>query len=335
MQFKYLDYRDWQPGGRRMRVDTPAFYVSMPLNDTVTLEASVLYDGLSGASPLYFNALSGASGEGVRDYRTAGDVKLTKYFDSFAIGVGAAYSREQDYISRAGSIEVRTWTSDKNRTYAFGFAGAADDIDSENGAAQGQHKYVLDFLVGVTQILSPTSIVQSNLTYSRGHGYFTDPYKLLDNRPDSRRILAWLTRYNEHFPSVDGTLQLGYRHINDSFGADSNMLEAAWVQELPQGWSLRPSLRYYMQKAAYFYYGPPIGSGLRRGAPYTADTRLSAFGAWTPGILIAKQVNGGWTIDLKVEYYEQRGAWRLGGGGSEGLLPFSARWIQVGIGKTF
>ena len=84
----------------------------------------IVYDGMSGASPLFFNALSGASGEGVRDYRTAADVKLTKFFDRYSIGVGAAYSHERDYISRAGSIELRTWTADKNRTYAFGFAGS-------------------------------------------------------------------------------------------------------------------------------------------------------------------------------------------------------------------
>ena len=335
IQFKYLDYRDWQPGGRRMRVDTPAFYVLKPLNDTLALEASILYDGLSGASPLYFNALSGASGEGVHEYRTAGDVKLTKYFDRYAIGIGAAYSHERDYISRTASVEVRTWTADKNRTYALGFAGSADRIDTENGAAHGERKYVLDFLVGVTQVLSQTSIVQSNVTYSRGHGYFTDPYKLLDNRPDKRRLTAWLTRYNEHFPSVDGTLQLAYRFLDDSFGADSHLLDAAWLQPLPQGWSVRPSLRYYTQRAAYFFYGPPIGRGLRRGEPYTADTRLSAFGAWTPGIIIAKEFAGGWVVDFKIDYYEQRSSWRLGGGGSDGLLPFSARWIQLGIAKSF
>ena len=335
IQFKYLDYRDWQPGGRRMEVDNPGFFFVKPLSESLVVEGSLVYDGMSGASPLYFDALSGASGEGVRDYRTAGDVKLTKYFDRFAVGAGAAYSHERDYVSRAGSVEFRTWTADRNRTYTLGFAGAADRIHTESGAAERERKYVLDFMAGVTQVLSSTAIVQSNVTYSRGHGYFSDPYKLLDNRPDSRRILAWLTRYNQHFPSADGTLQIAYRYIDDSFGADSNMLEAAWVQPLPQGWSVRPSLRYYTQKAAYFFFGPPVGSGFRPGQPYTADARLSAFGAWTPGIGVAKTLADGWSVDFKVEYYEQRSSWRAGGDGSPGLLPFSARWIELGVTKTF
>ena len=335
VQFKYLDYRDWQPGGRRMEVDAPGLFVLKPLSDSLVVEGSLVYDGMSGASPLYFNALSGASGEGVRDYRTAGDFKVTKYFERFAIGAGAAYSHERDYISRGASVELRTWTPDRNRTYAFGIAGALDRIHANDGNDAPHHrKYVLDFLVGVTQAFSPTTILQSNVTYSRGHGYFTDPYKLLDNRPDRRRLLAWLTRVNEHFPSVDGTLQVAYRYLDDSFGADSHMLEAAWVQPLPRGWSVKPSLRYYTQGNAWFFHGPPIGRGFVPGEPYTADNRLSAFGAWMPGILVAKDLGDGWSVDFKIEYYEARSGWRLGGDGTAGLLPFSARWIQVGVTKA-
>jgi hypothetical protein len=40
-------------------------------------------------------------------------------------------------------------------------------------------------------------------------------------------------------------------------------------------------------------------------------------------------------VDLKVEYYQQKSSWKLGGEGSEGILPLSARWIQVGVGRSF
>ena len=56
-----------------------------------------------------------------------------------------------------------------------------------------------------------TDIVQSNLTYATGHGYYSDPYKTLDQRPDTRRVLAWQARYNHQFAALDATLQLGYR----------------------------------------------------------------------------------------------------------------------------
>jgi len=335
VQFKYLDYRDWQPGARRMRVSNPGFYVMSPFAGSWLVEGAIVYDGMSGASPTWHDTLSGASGEGVHDYRTAGDVKVTKYFERFSVGVGGAYSHERDYISRGGTVDLRVWTADKNRTFTFSYAGAADRINAPDGAAEHERKYVNDLLVGVTQPLSETAILQSNLTYTRGHGYYSDPYKPADTRPDSRQVLAWLTRLNQHFPDGGGTLQVAYRYIDDSWDANSHMVEAAWMQPLPQGFSVRPNLRYYTQRAAYFYFDPSFPQGFVLGQPYTADTRPSAFGAFALGILLAGDFGGGWSGDLKVEFYRQKRGWRAGGDGSPDIAPLSARWIQVGVGKTF
>ncbi len=332
---KYLDYRDWQPGARRIEVTSPSFYVLQPLSDSLAIEASIVHDAISGASPLFHNTLSGASGVGVHDYRKAGDVKVTTYIDRWAIGVGAAVSTEHDYLSRAASLDVRYSTDDRNRTYALGIGGASDRIDSENGIALGEKRHTVDFLVGVTQALSADAIVQSNLTYSHGHGYYSDPYKSLDKRPDARRVFAWLTRFNQYVPAYDATLKLSYRYLHDSFGVDSHALEAAWRQPLSAGFALTPGIRYYTQSAADFYHDPPFGEGFTSGAPYTGDTRLSAFGALTPALRVDKAFSGGWSIDVTFAFYRQRSAWRVGGNGSPGLEPFSARWIEAGLTKTF
>ena len=332
---RYLDYRDWQTGADRMRVKSPSLFVLKPLSDSLAVEGTLVYDGMSGASPRYHNSLSGASGEGVKDYRRAGDVRITRYLDRVSIGVGGAVSSERDYLSRALSLDVRVSTADNNRTWAFGIAGTSDRINSNNGVADNERRNTVDFLFGVTQALSPNLIVQSNLTYSTGHGFYSDPYKLLDTRPDHRAVFAWLTRANQYLPAFDATLKLSYRFLADSFGGNAHWVEAAWVQTLPQGWSVTPSLRYYTQSAADFYADPPFPRGFVPGHDYTADTRLSAFGAFTPGIGVARRFGDGWTADLKLEYYRQRAGWRLGGGGSPGLEPFSARWIEAGIAKTF
>ena len=332
---RYLDYRDWQPGADRMRVKSPSFYVMKPFAGTWVAEGSLVYDGMSGASPRFYNTLSGSSGEGVKDYRTAGDAKVTRYFDRYAIGFGLAGSTERDYLSKAASLDFRWWTEDRNTTFAFTLAGTTDRINSNNGVAVDEKKNTVDVLLGITQALSPTAIVQSNLTYSRGHGYYDDPYKLLDDRPDHRRVVAWLTRWNQAVPSVDGTLRVAFRVLHDSFGSTSVMTEAQWVQQLPYGFTVTPGLRYYTQSAADFYKDPPLPNGFVPGEPYTTDTRLSAFGAFTPSIKIAKAFADGWTADLKIDFYRQRSDWRLGGDGSPDILPFSARWIQGGISKSF
>ena len=98
---------------------------------------------------------------------------------------------------------------------------------------------------------------------------------------------------------------------------------------------MTPSLRYYTQSAADFYFDPPFPQGFVFGQPYSADTRLSAFGALTSGVSIVKRLPDGWSFDVKLDFYRQRSDWRLGGGGSPGLEPFSARWIQTGVSKTF
>ena len=332
---QYLDYRDWQSGASRMKVRSPSLYVLRPIGDDLALEGTLVYDAMSGASPLAFNTLSGASGLGVTDYRTAGDVKVTKYLDGYAIGVGGAYSHERDYISRAVSLEIRTWTADKNRTYAFGLAGTRDAIHPSDRPIDNGERHTLDFLFGVTQVLNAGAIVQSNLTYSSGHGYYADPYKLLDTRPDHRRTFAWLTRLNQYVPNADATLKLLYRYVRDSFGDHSHTFEVAWNQPVRNGFAVTPSLRYYTQSAADFFFGPPLGNGFVPGEPYTPDTRLSAFGALTPSLRIDKALDDGWSADISFSYYQQRSSWRLGGGGRAGIEPLSARWIMVEVSKKF
>ena len=332
---RYLDYRDWQSGGDRMRVKSPSLYVQKPFGGNWVAEGGVVYDGMSGASPRFHNTLSGASGEGVKDYRTAGDAKLTRYFDRYAIGVGLAGSTERDYLSKAASFDLRWWTEDRNTTLAFSFAGTSDRINSNNQIAVDEKKNTLDFLVGITQAINANAIVQSNLTYSRGHGYYDDPYKSLDDRPDHRRIVAWLTRWNQAFPAQDAALKLAFRVLHDSFCSTSFMTEAQWAQALPHGFTVTPGLRYYTQGAADFYRDPPFPTGFVFGEPYSADTRLAAFGAFTPSLKVAKGFADGWSADFRVDFYRQKGSWRLGGDGSPDLLPFSARWIQGGVSKTF
>jgi hypothetical protein len=334
---RYYDYRDWQPGAARMSVRSPSLYALVPLSAPLTVEGSLVHDTMSGASPLFHNTLSGASGLGVTDYRVAGDVKVTKYLDGQALGAGVAYSHERDYVSRAASVDWRIWTDDRNRTYAFGFGAARDRINSVDGhpfpAERNRETY--DFLIGVTQVLRLDAVVESSLTWSDGRGYYSDPYKLLDTRPDRRRILAWLTRYNQYVPRADATLRLAYRYLDDSFGDRSHMLEASWVQALPAGFALTPTLRYLTQSAASFYHDPPFPQGAVPGEPYTADTRLSAYGAITAGLRLAKTFAGGMTADIAVNVYRQRASWRAGGNGSPGLVDFTARWIEIGFEKRF
>ena len=94
-------------------------------------------------------------------------------------------------------------------------------------------------------------------------------------------------------------------------------------------------MRYYTQSAASFYFNPPFPRGFVEGQYYTADTRLSAFGAVTAGVTVSKTLWDGWRIALRGDYYRQNSDWRLGGDGSPGLQTFSARWLELTLARTF
>ena len=334
--FKYLQYKEKQQTGDRMKVDSPSMLFLTPIKDKYSIEGSVVLDSMSGASPSSYNTLSGASGKGIRDYRKAGDLKVTTFLDRAAIGVGIAASKEHDYESNAFSLDGRFSTANNNTTYAAGVGYSNDEIGSSNNITLHEKRNTTDALIGITQVLTPNDLIQSNLTVSIGKGYFSDPYKDFDKRPNSRTAWAWLTRYNHYFAGVNGALHTSYRYFKNDWGIAAHTIETAWYQPVGTGWTLRPSVRYYTQRAANFYRDPPLDFvGAATATNFSADSRLSAFGAVTLGLKVAKEFAHDWTVDVKYDWYQQRSSWRLGGDGSPGIENFTATWWQVGISKKF
>lgn len=325
---------------RRISVDAPSFAIVAPLGSQWALDGSLMVEQVSGASPRYYSDISGATvSPGMTDRRTAGDVKLTRYFERAALGVGFAGSTENDYRSSAFSLDGRVSTDDLNTTFNFGVGTSADRIDPDNGSNLHKKRRTTELMGGVTRVLTRNDIAQVNLTYSFGRGYYDDPYKLFDKRPSQRKQGAGLVRWNHHFAGLGSTLRSGYRYYRDTYGIRAHTFDLAWVQPVTHNFAITPLVRYFSQSAARFYYDPvtdiavypgPIGNPKH----YSADQRLSAFGAVTFGLKAELQL-GRWTTDVKVEQYEQRSDWRLGGKGSPGLDAFHATILQLGLGTNF
>jgi hypothetical protein len=340
---KYLHYDESQPGMDRVQVNAPSIAVQAPLAGEWLVAASATSDHVSGASPRYHTAVSGASR--MHDLRKAGDVSVTRYLPHGTVSVGAAYSTEHDYRSRALSLQGTVASDDKNTTFALGIGGADDSINPVNHIVENQGRQTLNLLAGVTRVFTPTDIGQATYTHSSGHGYYSDPYKLLDNRPRKRGQDTLLLQWNHRFIERGATSRLSYRYYRDSFGVSAHTLGAEWVQSLPGGWTVTPSVRLYSQRAADFYFDPVYDAKL--GAPFppgfvfgasafsSADQRLSAFGAVTAGIKVARQIGQDWSVDIKLERYAQRGAWRVFGNGSPGLDPMRAVSLQLGVTRLW
>lgn len=331
---KILSYQQKQPDAglsNKASVSSPSVYVAAPIAGQWLLEGSLTHDNVSGASPRYHT--SGASH--MSDERTAGDIKLKRYFEHATVSVGLAHSTEHDYKSTAVSVSGTLATNENNTTWSGGVGFNQDSINPVNKLVVDEKKRGFEIQAGVTQVLTPVDIAQASVTYSSGTGYFSDPYKPYDNRPRSKDSAVLMAKWNHHIKDINATTRLSYRFYSDSFGVAAHTVGLDFVKPLENGWTVTPNVRYYSQNKADFYVDPPFPNGSNTGAYYSADQRLASMGALTLGVKISKQLTPDSTIDFKLESYQQRSSLHLGGAGSEGLSPLTATMVQIGYSHKF
>lgn len=335
---KFAAYDDRQPDLKRLTVHSPLVYALVPLGPRWAVEGSLLHDDVSGATPRFYTDVSGASH--MSDSRVAGDLKVTRYFERQTLSLGASHSSEHDYVSNAVSLAGSHASEDHNTTWNAGLGLSRDTINPVNQLVVDEKRRTTEVQVGVTQALSATDLLQLTLTRSQGKGYFSDPYKLFDERPRTRNANIVLLRWNHWLAGNGGALKASYRYYRDSFGITSHTTSLDWARAWAEGLTLTPSLRYTTQRAASFYYDPVADLNVYPGPPGTpayssADQRMAAFGALGLGLRLDYDLSRLWHVDAKVERYEQRSDWRLGGSGSPGLAPLQATQWQLGVSRKF
>lgn len=350
ISYKYLDYLDSQgsvpsdaisgastsTSKDRIKVKANSLMVMTPIAGNWSITGSYVGDSISGASPEYHDKQLIKL---EHDVRHAANLSVTRYLPRGTVTVGVNQSNERDYISRGFSLQGTLASEDKNTTFNAGVAVTNDRINSANDVANGESKHTTDWLLGVTQVLTMNDIVQANLGYSDGSGYFSDPYKFSDTRPDSKYHFTLSTRWNHHFDHTNGSSHLGYRYYKDSFEVKSQTFSAEYVQPFGNGWSLTPLVRYYSQTAANFYVGIDPASPEYFNLPamkyLSLDERLAEFGALTWGLKLAKQIDKDWLVDFKYEQYKQKESWALGSNSGDALSPFNFRSFQIGVSRKF
>jgi hypothetical protein len=338
---KVLDYQDRQPGLERTHVRAPSAYLLLPFEGKWSLEASAVSDAVSGASPRYHTAISSASRQ--TEKRRAADAKVTLYESRYSLNAGALVSDEHDFHSQAVSAGGSASSEDNNTTVTFGLAYTRDRIGATGNPSLNERRRTSQVSLGLSQNVTARDLLQTSLVLTRGTGFFDDPYKSLDHRPDFRNQGAALVRWNHYIQGLAAAVRSGYRYYADSFGIRAHTFDIEWAQALGDQFRLTPGVRYYTQRAASFYFdpvydptlGPPFPPGWQPGMLSSADQRLSSFGAIDLSLKLEWTFAKAWTADFKVDAYRQRANWRIGGRGSPGLAPFDARWIQAGLSYRF
>lgn len=339
---RWLSYRDWQPGFDRIKVHAPAAGLQLSLSESLWLDASATVDSVSGASPRYHSAVSGASA--MVDRRNAGTLGLRYRVGQWQWAGGLARSKENDFDSRAATAQLAWETEDKNRRFNVGLGRRLDQIGSVNDPILHESRQTTEISLALSQVMSARDVVQLAYWRSSGEGYFSDPYKLPDERPRDRLQQSLQWRWNHYQTSLQIPLRFGYRYYNDSFGVRAHTL---WLEpqfNVSDRLSFIPTVRLYNQSAASFYYNPryayrgiPIPEGYQPGLSQwvSADQRLASFGALTLGVQWIFQIDKHYSLDFGVYRYEQRTSWHWISPGSRGLEPLRAVSLHSGISYRF
>ncbi len=147
-----------------------------------------------------------------------------------------------------------------------------------------------------------------------------------EKRPDERHQWTVSAGINQYIPSLDASLHFDYRYYMDSWDINSHTFEFSWFQNLPQGITVTPSIRYYSQSSADFF--APYFLAPRADGNYSSDYRLSGFGKLSGGISISKQFAKGVRLDAGIEYFSHRGSLKLGGNGVDSYADIDSYLIS-------
>ena len=313
----------------RISVTAPQISLKKTLDEDNSINASLIYDTITGATPTgevpygSVQTVTSASGRtstvsastkpsiNLTDHRTALNAswkhQLTRLF-SFTAGLN--HSSESDYLSNGVNLAAALDSEDKLTTLSLGLSSTQDDVsrntkvDGVSGIpaaltdtrllqrqANSEPRSTHDIVIGLTQVLSPKTLVQFSLSQSQSNGYLNDPYKLIsvvdnngiqvasyyESRPDNRQRKSLYTQLVHNMD--DDVMRISFRLYDDDWNIQSSTLDLKYRINLKHFY-FEPHLRLYHQSAASFhqYYlkasdtAPDFASADARLASFTSNT---------------------------------------------------------------
>ena len=341
----------------RVSLIEPVVKMRSELDEDEFVSLQLVFDTLTGASPNGAQASNIAqtftSPSGMRTYTTpAGELPLDDFFRDSRLAITGSYekpidrlskniwtanfSKEFDWLSMGGGYTYSQDFNQRSTTLTAGIGLAIDNIDPIGGAPiplsemappgspqpkeADESRNTVDFLVGVTQVLSRKTITQFNFGISQSDGYHTDPFKIVseindatgqpngtyyhESRPDSRQrtTLYWKTAHH----LTEDVINFTYRYYTDDWGVDAHTMDLKYRYRLTARDYLQPHIRYYSQTAADFYRHSLLAS---EALPeyVSADLRLGEFDTITYGIKYGRVLGKNNEISGRIEFMQQSG----------------------------
>ncbi len=354
----------YSEGSSRVSLIEPIVYASKEIAEDEFVDVKLVYDALTGATPNGAHASSQPQSftnpSGNSSYNiAANELPLNSTFRDIRFSViadwnyaldrltrinwGGSLSSEIDYKSLSASATLSRDYNQRNTTLTAGLALTSDILDpigsintpfarmivANTATPQPKGgtdtKQTTDFIVGWTQVINRSTLMQLNYSISMASGYLTDPYKILtiidpltglptsnnntnelpyvyEKRPDSRSKNALFWRGVHHL--TEDVINLSYRYFWDDWGISSHTFDLHYRYELGNGSYLQPHARLYLQSAADFYrHSLNDGEALPDFA--SADYRLGDFTATTIGLKYGKPMGDDQELSMRIEVMNQ------------------------------
>jgi len=335
-------YENYREEDGRISVITQSSSVNQDVGANGHLQLTGTIDAVSGATPTGRPAQPDSDQVALAEIesrRKAWNGDFSEQFQNVNVDAGFAESRESDYVSVGWSVNTLVDLNQKNTTLRAGIAGTSDRVEVIFN--QGYlPKHTGDAILGVTQLLSPTTFMTVDVTLGRSSGYLSEPYKIVEkaveivptvfldeefaeNSPNARSRESLYVALNHAFPALKGAVEASYRFYSDTYGITAHTLQLAWIQHLGPRVTLEPFFRFYTQTAARFYVYDinttsisPARIPLGTAPYYSADFRLSAEDTVGCGLKASWKVSDWMHLDASYERYAMRGR--------DGVTPDSA-----------
>ncbi len=279
-----------------------------------------------------------------KDTRFAVDGSLTNPLNRMTnLIVGAHLSGEHDYTSFGANVGLTRDLNRRNTTFSGSLAFSHDLVNPIGGApaplanmavssggrggeeegGPSESKNIIDAVIGVTQVLSRTTLLRLNYSFDYTSGYLNDPYKIVsvvqgqsgaqpgepteyinESRPGSHTKRA---AYAELRQYISGHIvDLSYRYFSDNWGIRSQTVDFHYHLPLKAGHAIEPHVRWYHQTQADFYQ-PYLFNSASVPTHVSADYRLAPFHALTLGLRYLYPLLQGTHLSIGAEYYHQIG----------------------------
>lgn len=309
-------------GGSAERYGIDVFQLSYltPYQENYAVKGHIMFETMSGASAFANNdngdgtvsaLMSGAS---IDDSRLDLSTSLTKYARYSAKEGVASVSKEKDYMSISlgfnGSLENRS----RMLTLLSSFSVSYDQLSPTDPElalsreqADGESKHSASAYLGFTRVLSQYSTLQLGMGSTFYSGFLSDPYRIKDQRPDSRLQTTFSANYRTYFSLASGmSWHLNYRYYQDDWDVVAHTVDTSiWLTMGPI--TFAPNARFYQQSEADFYTlsTTVVADGLTE---YSDDYRLSDYGARTYGLDVLLKT-GSATWQLGFSQYQSKAQW--------------------------